>query len=108
MKADADFPRLTPVNHRPTSPASVAYNCVAWAAGDTENWWQPGVYWPAETPPEEYGIAALEAAFKALGFESCDDQGPEPGFEKGRSMATPLITPTRPGNCPEGSRQASS
>ena len=48
MKADPDFPRLAPQNHRITSPAGIEYNCVAWAAGDTENWWQPGVYWPVE------------------------------------------------------------
>ena len=64
-----------------TSPAAIDYNCIAWAAGDTENWWQPGVYWPAEVP-DEYGISALEEAFGALGFEPCDDVGPEPGFEK--------------------------
>jgi hypothetical protein len=29
-----------------------------------------------------YDIAALEGAFKALGFEPYDDDRPEPGFEK--------------------------
>jgi hypothetical protein len=82
MTADHDLPRLTPQNHRVTSPAAIEYNCIAWAAGDTENWWQPGVYWPVETPVSNYGINALEAAFRALGFEACDDDGPEPGFEK--------------------------
>ncbi len=82
MKADRDFPRLTPENHRVTSPPAIEYNCIAWAAGDTENWWQPGVYWPIDSPEPEYGIAALEAAFRALGFEPCDDAGPEVGFEK--------------------------
>jgi len=66
-------------NHRQTSPASIEYNCVAWAAGDTEHWWQPGVHWPAETPAEQCGIGALEDAFKALDFEPCGDDGPEPG-----------------------------
>jgi hypothetical protein len=82
VEADRNFPRLTPANHRPTSPAAIEYNCVAWAAGDTEHWWQPGEYWPAETPPEEYGIAALVAAFESLGFEPCKGWGLEPGFEK--------------------------
>src|SRR5690242_5314009 len=82
MEADHDFPGLTPENHRFTSPATVEYNCIAWAAGDTENWWQPGVFWPVESTPPEYGIEALEQAFKGLGFEPCDDAGPEPGFEK--------------------------
>jgi hypothetical protein len=82
MKADRDFPRLTPENHRPTSPAAIEYNGVAWAAGDTENWWQPGEYGPVEPPPEEYGIGVLEAAFESLGFEPCDDEALQPGIEK--------------------------
>ena len=82
MRADRDFPLLTSENHRVTSPPAIEYNCIAWAAGDTENWWQPGAYWPVESPAPEYGIGALEEAFKALGFEPCDDDRPEPGFEK--------------------------
>lgn len=80
MRADRDFPRLTSENHRVTSPATVEYNDVAWATGDTKNWWQPGVYWPIEATVPEFGIVALERAFRSLGFEPCDD--PEPGFEK--------------------------
>ena len=33
------FPNLK--NYQITSPADYRYNCVAWAAGDTKNWWQP-------------------------------------------------------------------
>jgi hypothetical protein len=82
MEADRDFPGLTPEYHRVTSPAAVEYHYIAWAAGDTENWWQPGVFWPVESTAPEYGIDALEEAFKSLGFEPYDDAGPEPGFEK--------------------------
>ena len=82
MKADRDLPRLTPENHRVTSPAAVEYNCIAWAAGDTANWWQPGVYWPVELPSPEYDIGALTAGFEALGFGRCDNDRPEPGIEK--------------------------
>lgn len=65
-----DFPRLTPANHRVTSPPSSDYNCVAWAAGDTDRWWQPFSYWPVSA--EEYGPEELAAAFLALGYEDCD------------------------------------
>jgi hypothetical protein len=82
MNANEDFPRLKPENHRTTSLAAIDYNCVAWAAGDTENWWQPGVFWPTQTLPDDFGIGALEDAFKTLGFEPCDDDRPESGFEK--------------------------
>lgn len=82
MEVDENFPRLTPDNHRVTSPAMIDYNCIAWAAGDTERWWQPGVFWPIESPPDEYGIGILEAALASLGFEACNEEGPDPGFEK--------------------------
>ena len=32
MTAAEAFPRLTPYNHRVTSPASTDYNCIAWLA----------------------------------------------------------------------------
>jgi hypothetical protein len=73
MSWAADFPRLTPHNHRVTSPATEIYNCVAWAAEDVEHWWQPGEYWlPANWPKDDFGLKALEQAFRALGYESCD------------------------------------
>jgi hypothetical protein len=82
MTPGPEFPRLTPSNHRVTSPEAADYNCVAWAAGDTARWWQPGVFWPAATPSGDYGIAVLVLAFQGLGYEPCPDCGLEPGFEK--------------------------
>jgi hypothetical protein len=78
------FPRLTLDNHRTTSPPTPDYNCVAWAAGDTEHWWQPGRYWlPKDWPADEFGLAALEQAFFALGHVDCSmDARCELGFEK--------------------------
>jgi hypothetical protein len=74
------FPRLTPENHRVTSPATTDYNCIAWAARDTGRWWEPGSYWPVAGAG--YGPDALEAAFLALGFEPCPDGSAEAGWEK--------------------------
>lgn len=82
MIASDEFPLLTPHNHRETSNASPDYNCVAWAAGDTENWWQPGVFWPKDMPQDDVGIGALEQAFFKLGYESGADDSLEPGWEK--------------------------
>ena len=78
-----DFPRLTASNHRVTSDATTDYNCVAWAVADTKHWWQPGFYWPVEVADDEYGIAALERAFAALGYMDCvENESLEVGFEK--------------------------
>ena len=38
--------------------------------------------WPDQTSPNDYGIGALERACKVLGYEECDDDRWEPGFEK--------------------------
>jgi hypothetical protein len=82
MIGSSEFPRLTPDNHRITSPATPDYNCVAWATGDTEHWWQPGRYWhPANWPENDFGLGALEQAFLALRYVSCGmDGSPEDGF----------------------------
>jgi hypothetical protein len=84
MKSSPHFPRLTPTNHRETSPATPAYNCVAWAAEDTGRWWQPGVHWiPADWPANDFGIGALERVFLSLGFADCSmDESQEPGLTK--------------------------
>ena len=82
MPADETFPRLTADNHEPSSAPDVGYNCVAWAACDTAHWWQPGVFWPVDASRDEHGIAALENAFKSLGFVECADGTLESGFEK--------------------------
>jgi hypothetical protein len=82
------FPGLKPEEYRLTSPASRAYNCIAWAAGDISRWWWPdadpdtdSVYWPSEAPREET-IEAFLTAFATLGYAPCDRADPEPGFEK--------------------------
>lgn len=76
------FPNLNPHNHRITSPASPDYNCIAWSAGDTNHWWQPGLFWPVQATKYDCGIGDLMEAFAKLGFESCDDGSFEAGFEK--------------------------
>lgn len=82
MPANDMFPRLTEDNHDLTSEPDVGYNCIAWAARDTKYWWEPGVFWPTEVSRDDYGIAVLENAFKALGFVECPEGTLEVGFEK--------------------------
>lgn len=83
MISHPGLPRLTAANHRVTSPETTDYNCIAWSAGDTTRWWEPGRYWPCPVPPDDYGLGALVAAFATLGFEDCGLDGrPEPGLDK--------------------------
>ena len=69
MSWSRDFPNLNEHNHRITSPATPNYNCVAWAAEDVEHWWQPGHYWlPSDWPDDDFGLGALERAFRERGY----------------------------------------
>jgi hypothetical protein len=55
---ESDFPGLSDGNYEIKSPRDPQYNCVAFAIGDTANWWYDayvrGYYWPpgarAQTP----------------------------------------------------------
>jgi hypothetical protein len=89
------FPGLRPGNYQITSTAQRTYNCIAWAAGDTQRWWWPerdveNGYWPE-------GVAAdvTQAAFlAALGYTAGAGEEVEAGFEKIALFADAESTPT--------------
>lgn len=35
------FPNLQIRGYSITSPATPEYNCIAWAAGEAQSWWEP-------------------------------------------------------------------
>jgi hypothetical protein len=47
---EAVFPGLVGKEYQITSPRDEVYNCIAWAAGVTNDWWWPDKagqgYWP--------------------------------------------------------------
>jgi hypothetical protein len=69
----AVFPRLSHCGYEVTSAQTRAYNCVAWAAGDTTRCWWPvyrsRYFWPVE--PREDRIEGFLEAFANLGFHPC-------------------------------------
>ncbi len=79
------FPNLISSNYVITSPATPEYNCIAWAAGDAEKWWEPdsqNLYcWPPRAP-RQYTLEAYVYVYELLGFALCDDFVHEEGFEK--------------------------
>ena len=86
MSGDLDpreFPNLNPENCRKTSPATNHYNCIAWAANCTTEWWWPEeeYFWPENVVREETVSAFLET-FSILGYEECEDGSLEHGYEK--------------------------
>jgi hypothetical protein len=71
------FPGLRTTPFRVTSPADDKYNCIAWAANDTSNWWWvPPTVWPP-TAARELTLDAFTAAFHTLGYVSAADESLE-------------------------------
>src|SRR5437016_6126236 len=82
------FPALRGTGYVVTSPPDKKHNCIAWAAGDTTQWWWPTeagslrrVFWPPGVPREET-LEAFRQAFATLGYMVCDDDRFEAGYEK--------------------------
>lgn len=69
-----------------TSPRTRAYNCFAWAVGDTEQPWVPGgdplaTRWPPNAP-RQLDLASILTSFEHLGFSRCQGIQVEPGVER--------------------------
>lgn len=82
---EQNHPNLVAAGYQITSPDTTDYNCIAWAAGNTEEWWWPDDkgqdYWPPNIVREESLIAFI-MAYQTLGYEVCDSALLETGFEK--------------------------
>lgn len=80
---EANYPNLASTSYQVKSDETPEYNCIAWAAGDTSRWWQPGplYYWPAQAP-QAITLESYRAAFELMGYQPCDSEELEPGFEK--------------------------
>jgi hypothetical protein len=79
------FPNLAEEGYEETSPATRRYNCVAWAAGRTDQVWWPDPqavgYWPEDASRSE-SLEAFFRAFESIGYMRCDDGNLEATFEK--------------------------
>ena len=79
------IPGLEGTDYQITSPQTTDYNCIGWALGDTERWWSPvhgfGSYWPAGFP-RSLEVETFITLFESQGFERCEIEGAEAGFEK--------------------------
>jgi hypothetical protein len=76
------FPDLTMWGYRLTSDIDFEYNCIAWAAGDdTQQWWPEHGYWPPDVR-RELTVDAFVDAFATRGYEPCEGDDYEPGYER--------------------------
>lgn len=68
-----------------TSPKDSSYNCIAWAVQDNVNWWEPDArgeyYWP-EGISRRYTVDTYLSAYRTIGYEVCENQSTEEGFER--------------------------
>ena len=92
------FPGLRSTSFQITSPPDPSYNCIAWAADNTAQWWWPledarRAHWPAGVS-REITIDAFLSAFVTLGYAVCPDESLEAGFEKVALFADPQGAPT--------------
>lgn len=63
------FPGLRGTHYAVTSPPTPTYNCIAWAAGESNRWWWPtsSYFWPTGIPREET-LLAFVGAYATLGY----------------------------------------
>lgn len=91
------FPALRSENCRLTSPHDEGYNCIAWAAEDTEHWWWPDPqmqsFWPPRVERSE-SIEAFAKAYATLGYTLRATAQLEPNLQKIAIYATPTGKPT--------------
>ena len=77
------FPRLSREGYEIVGESSNRYNCIAYAAGDADRWWdhRGRRYWPDYATRSD-SIESLIEAFAGLGFQQCQDGSLESGYEK--------------------------
>ena len=77
------FPKLTREGFEVVGQPSARYNCIAYAAGDVSEWWEPSVgrYWPDHATRSDR-IESLIEVFAGLGFQQYQDSSLESGYEK--------------------------
>ena len=80
------FPDLVLDGYTVESPTTIQYNCIAWAAEDNTQPWDPDplfriAHWPTGVPRQQT-MAAFVQAFQQLRYEECESDSLELGFEK--------------------------
>ena len=80
---NVSFPNLRYEGFTVVDQPSDTYNCIAYAADDTSQWWahESDGYWPPCATRSEL-IASLLEVFAGLGYEQCDDSRIEDGYQK--------------------------
>ncbi len=102
---EAALPHLAEDGYRITSPSTDDYNCVAWAAGENTDWWEPDRfhqhYWPIRTRNRR--VETCAQAFATIGYTPCGlDDTVEAGYEKVAIYADGFIMTHMARQLPDG------
>ena len=81
----SQFPKLIAFEYK--SEPTARYNCIAFAAGVDNEWWDPAGVWPSHVGLEDT-VSNLVAVYEHYGFELCNDGAVEAGFDKLAIYAT--------------------
>ena len=81
---EAALPRLAGTNYCEQSDVTDAYNCIAYAFGDTDNWWWPRIGRHILAPGFPLGdsVDTLIGIFENRGYSRCHSREYEAGYEK--------------------------
>lgn len=76
------FPNLKSMGYMKVSCEDSSYNCIAWAFGVNDTWWEPteGYYWPGKL--YNCTVEALVKICEQFGYAKCENAEYEDGFEK--------------------------
>jgi hypothetical protein len=80
-------PNLGPNNSEKTSDSTIDYNCMAWVMGVKDKWMDHWNYFQATfgfdpNTADHTAIGYADILVKHYGFEHCDDDEYEEGFDK--------------------------
>jgi len=83
---ESAFPKIRKEGYKITSRETTDYNCFAWVAGETAQWWSPdsdgGYFWPSDVPKKTEVKAFVTLYERQGGYSPCSHPGLEKGFEK--------------------------
>jgi hypothetical protein len=85
-RIEEQFANLGATQYDVTSSETCAYNCVAWAVGECDRWWDPDPlgagYYSPDGIPHKGDLAAYVELFKSRGYTPCESREPEEGVGK--------------------------
>jgi hypothetical protein len=85
LELEEDCPGLRDCEYKITSPKDPKYNCIAFAAGDTSQWWEDvrvkGYYWPPGAQSADT-LQGWMRIFELHGYIETDDRSLEIEYEK--------------------------